>query len=917
MRRAFAVLLVSLSAALAGLVGPAQAQNYIALVIGNAEYEETRWKLANPAREAKLVADALTEAGYDVELVTNATEQEMTDAARRMRNRMRDAGPSAVGMFYYAGHGMEAEGLNYLIPIEINATTQQDVAADSVRLGRLLDIVGSAPSKAVIVVLNACRNAPLQGATYSVETPGMAPEGRRRNFLIAYATARRAPAYDFWPPDGAPPADGLSPYGRAFISRLSSPEPAELVFSRIGADVDDFTGGAQQPFVESGYRSSSAENDLYIVPRTTSGTGPGLTPVVELPPEAPLWSSLIAANASACDYADFLTTYPDSVYAPLARTKAADCRRAAPTPDPVTPTPTPTPPAPTVVDYAGQQISLYYRDTDASRGVANDIRTRLREIGIEPANFAVIAGVCDPGNAGVEYNVVDYKSEWSGTPRLDKLLSSLAGVDVALTPRSSPWGQGSDVVIALCGMEEKRTAPVAPPSTTAPTRLGAMDVAIYYRDTVGSKAVADTIKAGFEALGASVPNYEPIYSVCDTDRADARFNIIDYRSEWAGSAELEALIGVTDDASVQITPRLTTWEGQSSDVVVALCGMDETEGEVRTSDLSNTILSIYHRDTDRSRAVTGELQRKLAGVGITPRTVDVIAGVCDAASSTINFMDYLPSVAGRAGLDQIINAVQSVGEPITARESSWSAQSSEIVIALCAMPESDTSSAAEVGTGAVPEVAIYYRDTPRSREVAGRLRDEFEAIGAYVPFYEEIYGVCDAGYADASFNIADFLPAWSSSRFLTQAREVLARSGQSIQVRQSNWAPQSSDMVIALCGMPADSAGAATASWGDSQPEIAIYYRDTNRSRRAADSMKRDLERRGLTVARYEPIAGVCNVASSNVNFADYKSNWAGSEFLDEIAQVTSYADVPINIRRSEWSAQSSDLVIALCGMPE
>ena len=100
------------------------ADGRVALVIGNSKYETTGWALANPANDARLMKQALEAVGFQVEMLIDATEDEMEDAFVGHGRRLTAAGEDAVGLIYFAGHGIQSQGYNYLIPVDANARTE-------------------------------------------------------------------------------------------------------------------------------------------------------------------------------------------------------------------------------------------------------------------------------------------------------------------------------------------------------------------------------------------------------------------------------------------------------------------------------------------------------------------------------------------------------------------------------------------------------------------------------------------------------------------------------------------------------------------------------------------------------------------------------------------------------------------------
>ena len=109
----------------------------IALVIANSDYKTPGWDLANPTNDARLISNALRQVGFEVHTVTNASRAEMESAFQAHGTRLAAAGPRATGFFYFAGHGVQSEGLNYLVPIDARAQTEADIWAQAPRLENL------------------------------------------------------------------------------------------------------------------------------------------------------------------------------------------------------------------------------------------------------------------------------------------------------------------------------------------------------------------------------------------------------------------------------------------------------------------------------------------------------------------------------------------------------------------------------------------------------------------------------------------------------------------------------------------------------------------------------------------------------------------------------------------------------------
>ena len=245
------------------------AETRIALVIGNSEYSSG--PLPNPANDAKLVGEALTSLGFDVIARRNADQTTMKRAIQEFGSRLEKAGPNAVGLFYYAGHGMQLSGRNYLIPTTAHIEREGDVEIEAVSADWVIEQMRYARNRLNIVILDACRNNPFTRSMRSVDH-GLATMDAPAGILIAYSTA-----------PGAVAADGTgrnSPYTEALTQAIRGMhEPVEQVFKHVRVGVMNVTAGKQVP-----WESSSLTGDFYfaapnkVAPETASALASGAVP---------------------------------------------------------------------------------------------------------------------------------------------------------------------------------------------------------------------------------------------------------------------------------------------------------------------------------------------------------------------------------------------------------------------------------------------------------------------------------------------------------------------------------------------------------------------------------------------------------------------------------------------------------------
>jgi uncharacterized caspase-like protein len=228
------------------LVGTASAQpaeRRVALVIGNGQYHYIP-QLANPTNDAQLIAETLTGAGFT--LVGGKAQLDLDKMAfDRMVQEFSNTIPGAeVALFYYAGHGVQVRGANYLVPVSANPTKEADVDFQLVQTDLVLRQMELAGTRLNLLILDACRNNPFAGRGLRAAAGGLAQMQAPEGTLISYATQPGNVAQDG--------ADGHSPYTTALANAFRKPGlDLFAVFNETGLEVKKRTGGAQQPWVSS------------------------------------------------------------------------------------------------------------------------------------------------------------------------------------------------------------------------------------------------------------------------------------------------------------------------------------------------------------------------------------------------------------------------------------------------------------------------------------------------------------------------------------------------------------------------------------------------------------------------------------------------------------------------------------------
>jgi uncharacterized caspase-like protein len=227
----------------------------IALVIGNADYAEAI-KLANPAKDAALIAGTLEKLGFEVILVTDAGQKPMQRAIVAFGDRLAAAGPNAVGLFYYAGHGLQLDGQNFLVPTDADISREVDVEINGVPADLVLKQMAYGGSRVNIMILDACRNNPLARDFRSVApAQGFAEmRSKPKGTFISYSTAPGEVAVD-GNGDHSPFAEALA--AAMQLPGLDLPE----VFQRVREGVLAATDERQTP-----WDSSSLVKSFFFIP---------------------------------------------------------------------------------------------------------------------------------------------------------------------------------------------------------------------------------------------------------------------------------------------------------------------------------------------------------------------------------------------------------------------------------------------------------------------------------------------------------------------------------------------------------------------------------------------------------------------------------------------------------------------------
>lgn len=251
---------------------PAQAEQRVALVIGNAAYKNGA-PLKNPVNDAKSMTSKLRSLGFEVVSRENASQK---DIQRAIAEFGRKLSPNTVGLFYYSGHGLQARGKNFMVPVDAAIDAESDIALEAVDVDRVLDQMTQAGNGLNILILDACRNNPFERSFRSQGGGGLAQMDAPKGTLIAYATAPGKVASDGTGQNGL--------YTGELLKAMGAPGLAvEEVFKQVRANVARATNDQQIPWESSAmtgrFAFSGAPGSAFAQPQAPAVYTPPAQPV--------------------------------------------------------------------------------------------------------------------------------------------------------------------------------------------------------------------------------------------------------------------------------------------------------------------------------------------------------------------------------------------------------------------------------------------------------------------------------------------------------------------------------------------------------------------------------------------------------------------------------------------------------------
>ena len=293
----------------------ASAESRLALVIGQSAYRSVP-ALPNPANDARAVTQLLTDSGFEVSTAADLSQGQMREAVSDFAGKVAAKGADTVALVFYAGHGLQIDGENFLVPVDIDPKREADIPIQAVRLNDILNTLTSVPSKMRILMLDACRNNPFPdlktagGGLAIVDAKVGAP-----GTFLSFSTSPGAVAEDG--------SGSNSPYTNALLAAGKEQNiPIEETFKRVRLAVNKVTEGRQTP-----WDSSSLTEDFRFSGASVAGPKPAAAPkktVAEWtrdlkgkPVEAA--NELIVADGTDEAYEAFAGLFPQTPLGRLAR----------------------------------------------------------------------------------------------------------------------------------------------------------------------------------------------------------------------------------------------------------------------------------------------------------------------------------------------------------------------------------------------------------------------------------------------------------------------------------------------------------------------------------------------------------------------------------------------------------------------
>lgn len=247
----------------------------LAIVIGNNNYQHTT-TLNTPVEDAKAMQGALQQLGFEVLPYFNTEKRDLDNALKAMSNKIRNKKYNTV-LVFYSGHGLQVNGINYLVPTDADPISQGDVPYECMKADRFLSNLAALDVPTKIMLLDACRNNPFKGFVKSGNDGGLGQMSTPSGTFLGFAASPGATALD-----GRVLGMKLSPYTQAIIENINQPGMSiDAVFTQVARKTNELCQRAS--FAQTPFKNSSLLGDFYFKPLATRGPQPIPNPAPNLP----------------------------------------------------------------------------------------------------------------------------------------------------------------------------------------------------------------------------------------------------------------------------------------------------------------------------------------------------------------------------------------------------------------------------------------------------------------------------------------------------------------------------------------------------------------------------------------------------------------------------------------------------------
>jgi hypothetical protein len=306
------------------ITGAASAESRVALVVGQSAYRAVP-ALPNAANDARKIAELLGNAGFQVTAAPDLSQNEMREAISDFAAKVAASEPDTVALVFYAGHGLQIDGENYLVPVDVDPKREADIPLQAVRLNDLMNTLGALPTRMRIFMLDACRNNPFPALSQTAGH-GLAIVNTRAGAPGSFISFSTSPGSEAEDGSGAD-----SPYTTALLEVAKEPNLLiEEAMKRVRVAVYKATDGRQVPWDSSSLTAAFT----FISADTGAGQGAAPKPPATVTRTADDWRKelkdkepkvafdLVVTDNSVAAYEAFATLFAQSTYAPRARSLA-------------------------------------------------------------------------------------------------------------------------------------------------------------------------------------------------------------------------------------------------------------------------------------------------------------------------------------------------------------------------------------------------------------------------------------------------------------------------------------------------------------------------------------------------------------------------------------------------------------------